>query len=268
MNGLRRRADVPEIAFTHTTRVRSYEVDRHGRLAAGTVLRYMEAIATEHSASLGFDFTWYERQGTAWVVRDMYLRLGALPGIGEPLLVATWVSDYRRVQAMRDYAVWCPRTAQPVARATARWAYVDRVRGQPQRLFDEFTSIFPLLGERLTRPTLDPPADATRIGERHTLPLTAREYEMDSQGHVNNCVYLDWLTDGAFAAVGQAGGAWRPRDVQIEYMRPSQAGDALGVVTTIEQRASRGFSAWQEVVRGQDGALCVRARSRYLAARG
>jgi acyl-CoA thioesterase FadM len=248
-------------------RVRSYEVDRHGRLAASTVLRYLEAIATEHSASLGFDFSWYERQGTAWVVRDMYLRLGALPSIGEDLLVATWVSDYRRVQAARDYAIWCPRSSRPVARASARWAYVDRVRGQPQRLFDGFPTIFPQLGSRLISPTLQPPAEVAPTRERHTLALTAREYEMDSQGHVNNCVYLDWLAEGNCGARGIASRTWRPRDVRIEYIRQLQAGDALSVLTTVERRSARGLSTWQEVLRDTDGAPCVRARSRYLVSR-
>lgn len=272
MNGLRSRRDVPEGAFIQPVTVRSYEVNRHGQLGAGTVLRYLEAIATEHSAALGFDFRWYEQQGSAWVVRDMHLRLGALPGIGEELLVATWVSDYRHVQAGREYAIWCAGTAHPMARASARWAYVDRVRGQPRRLFDEFTTNFPLLGNKLVPPKLPAlPSGVAGLERRHTLNLTAREYEMDSQGHINNCVYLDWLVEGiaAIASDGLApgGGMWRPRDLHIEYMRPAQAGEALRVETVAEPHTRRGLWIWQEVVRQEDGALCVRARSRHLAVR-
>jgi acyl-CoA thioester hydrolase len=260
---------VPEGAFILPVRVRSYEVDRRGQLAAGTVVRYLEAIATEHSAALGFDFRWYERQGAAWVVRDMHLRLGVPPGIGDELLVATWVSDYRRVQAQREYAVWCAGSARPVARASARWAYVDRVRGQPQRLFDAFTTSFPLLGSRFAAPALPPPpAEATPELRRHELALTAREFEMDSQGHINNCVYLDWLLEGlgsgASHGLGREGEVWRPRDLQIEYIRPVQAGDTLTVATTMAAQARRELWAWQEIVRAEDGAMCVRARSRYL----
>jgi hypothetical protein len=55
--------------------------------------------------------------------------------------------------------------------------------------------------------------------------------------------------------------------MRIEYLRPSQAGDALSVITSAEQRTQRGLRVWQEIVRGQDGSPCVRARSRYLTAR-
>jgi acyl-CoA thioesterase FadM len=150
---------------------------------------------------------------------------------------------------------------------------VDRVRGTPQRLFDEFTTSFPLLGRKLDAPALPPaPFEGDTVGERHVLALTAREVEMDSQRHINNCVYLDWLTEGLSSALGhgaaQGGGTWRPRDLRIEYLRPAQAGDRLHVATTTAPQGRRGLRAWQEVARADDGALCGRATSRHLAARG
>ena len=60
---------------------------------------------------------------------------------------------------------------------------------------------------------------------------------------------------------------WRPRDLHIEYMRPAQAGEALRVETVAEPHTRRGLWIWQEIVRQEDGALCVRARSRHLAVR-
>jgi acyl-CoA thioester hydrolase len=269
VKGLRGRSDVPDGAFIEPVRVRSYEVDRRGRLAPGTVLRYLEAVATEHSASLGFDVGWYAEQGTAWVVRDMHLRLAARPHVGDELLVATWVSDYRRVQAGREYAVWCAATAEPVARASARWAYIDRVSGQPTRIYPEFATNYPTLGRKLAAAALpEEPGEAIGDLRRQELALAAREYEVDPQGHINNCVYLDWLTEGARSAAepGEGNQTWRLRDVQIEYMRPSQAGEALRVVSTLAMPSRRGLWAWQEVVRERDGAVCVRARSQYLAA--
>lgn len=270
MQGFRRRTDVPDGAFIQPVRVRSYEVGRHGQLTAGTVLRYLEATATEHSAYVGYDIAWYAQQGTAWVVRDMQLRLGASPAVGEELLSATWVSDYRRVQAQREYAVWCAGSMRPVARATARWAYVDTARGLPHRIYEGFGATYPLLRHRFAAPVLPPPpGDGALRAACHRLALTAREYEMDVQGHINNCVYVDWLTEAVRAAVpaaaGREGGWWRPRDLSIEYLRPTQAGDALTVVTRTAAHTARGLWAWQEVVRAEDGATCVRARAHYVA---
>src|SRR5215813_10524087 len=117
---------VPSQAFTQRLRVRSYEVDRSGRVRPGTILRYFEQLATEASTVAGFSPAWYLRQGAAWVVREMDLLLGVLPTVGDDLVLATWVSDFKRVQALRDYALWHADTARLVARAHARWAYIDR----------------------------------------------------------------------------------------------------------------------------------------------
>src|SRR5262249_55192442 len=185
---------IPPRAFTQRLRVRSYEVGRDGRARLSTILRYCEQIATEASAFAGFDPAWYLRQGTAWVVREMNLLLGALPTVGDELLLATWVADFKRVQSRRDYALWYADSSRLIARAEARWAYVDRVRGLPLRISQEIITALAPLGHLMhTRaPAMLAPPD----GPSHALTLTARDYEADSQQHINNCVYADWLGEG------------------------------------------------------------------------
>lgn len=276
------RAVVPEGAFIQPVRVRSYEADRSGRIGIGTILRYFESIATEASASVGFDARWYERAGTAWVVRDMDVLLGTLPGIGEEVLLATWVSSFRRVQAGREYALWRRDDGRLVARASARWAYVDRERGQPVRLFDGFGASFPVLEHQMPRrraraAEVVAPAGAREVA-RHALLVAAREYEMDTQQHVNNCVYVDWMREGLRALVRDAAGQAelaegaaardgrmpRARAYQIEYVRPAVAGDALRVATSARLAGSRGLRAHQEITNARDGTVCVRAWSLHL----
>ena len=269
------RASVPDGAYVQTWRVRSYEVERNGLIGISTVLRYFEAVATEHSTAAGFDPHWYERQRSAWVVRDMHALLGDLPGIGEFIGVATWVADTRRVQATREYAIWRQESGRLVARASARWVYVDRVRGQPLRLYPEFFTGFALLGHHMA-PRHLPPAEASEgPGSESQLLLTARDYETDTQQHINNCVYADWLREGlhlALPAVSASGDAdaanenrvLQPRYYQIEYVRPALPGDGIRVATRLHARGRRGLSVWQEVANATGGSICVRARSEQL----
>src|SRR5438067_842817 len=96
----------PARAYTMPLAVRSYEVTSAGHVTVATILRYLEHVATLASADRGFDAHWYVEHGAAWVVREMQVRFGRLPRIGDDLWLATWVSEFRRVQAQRDYAVW------------------------------------------------------------------------------------------------------------------------------------------------------------------
>lgn len=272
------RAPAPDGAFTQHTRVRSYEVGRVGTIGLGTVLRYFESLATEASAHLGFDHHWYERNGSAWVVRDFDLRLGALPGIGADLSLATWVADAGRVQARREYLARRRDTEHVVARASARWAYVDRARGQLTRLQDDLAAGIPLLGRAMPVRHLSIPPD-TPPATSGDLALEAREYEADTQRHINNCVYADWLAEGitrAFAASdleqyrrGHDGGAGsgrvaRPRSYHIEYVRPALPGALVRIHTDVFPAGKRAWLVAQTIAAATDGAPYVRAISRHL----
>ena len=267
-------AYAPVGAFVETSRVRSYEVGRTGYVGLGTVLRYLESLATEASASLGFDFHWYEQHGVAWVVREMNLLLGDLPGIGDELRLATWVADFKRVQAQREYAAWRQDSGRLVARASGRWAYIDRVRGLPQRLHDDVIGAFSVLGNTMqprALPTLDQVAAPLARGE---LVLTAREYEADSQQHINNCTYADWLSEGLHRALTSAVAhdtarlVVRPRFYHIEYVRPALPGDDIRVTTVVTRLGARALTVSQEITAADNGALYVRARSTHLRTAG
>ncbi|MGH2485825.1 MAG: acyl-[acyl-carrier-protein] thioesterase, partial [Ktedonobacterales bacterium] len=254
-------------------RVRSYEVTAAGVTSLGTVLRYLEHLATRASAARGFDHLWYERAGTAWVVREMDLLLGRLPGIDDELMMATWLSEFRRVQAHREYAIWRAADQRLVARARARWAYVDRVNGRLTRLPDELVARFGVVGHAMRGRELD--GAATRqhgagdvAPEQDSMELTARGYECDTQQHVNNTVYADWLTEAMERSLQRRhslGGVRCPRYLRVEYVRPVRAGAHVSIATRLAPSGSRGLQATQTITDAGTGDVYVRATTRLLA---
>lgn len=260
---------IPSSAYFDGLRIRSYEVGRDGMVTPGTVLRYLEHLATTASADLGFDHRWYEEHGTAWFVREMSIRLGMLPGIDDDLQMATWVSDARRVQAHRECAIWEARSGRLVARARARWAYVNTTRGgQPERITDELAAKMGLMGYGMhPHPMLSREMAAT--SPRHAMRLTARTYEEDVQQHINNCVYVDWLSEALHRVLATEETIapqvrLRPRYYHIEYMKPTLPGDIMRVETTTALRGSRGLAVWQDIYNESDDTSVLRAYSEHL----
>ena len=189
----------PPEAWADALTVRSYEAGRDGSVRPGVILRYLESLATRASAGLGYDNRWYRDNRGAWVVREMSLLLGARAGIDDDLRLFTWISEFRRVQATREYLITRADTGRIVARAQARWAYIDRVTGQLTRIPNDLTARMGPWGHGM-RPRR--PAQAgDGLTPAASLPLVAREYEADTQGHVNNCVYLDWFDEAASQAM-------------------------------------------------------------------
>jgi acyl-CoA thioesterase FadM len=267
------RIQVRERAFELALQVRSYEVGRDGCLRPANIVRYFEYLATEDSADRGFDHTWYERTGSAWVVREMRLRLGQPPGIGERLRMATWVSSYGRVQAYREYVLWRAASGVPVARAQARWGYIDRASGRPTRVPEELSARIVARGEAMSPWTLHEPdaGERTVEAEPTELSVVAREVEADSQQHVNNAVYLDWLEELSarqFQAAPRLQTLLpRWRRISLEYVRPALPGDTMQLASRVSRASDRALDAAYEITAGGERGAVLRARVRYLLAR-
>ena len=227
----------PDAAFTQPVRVRSYEAGRNRRIGLGTTLRLLEFLATEASSARGFPPGWYVEQGSAWLVREMRIVLGDLPTIGDELLLGTWLSEWRKVQAYREYAIWRPGSRTLVARARARWAYVDRDRGVPMRVPEEMVERFSPLGPAMRqRPPM--PRYASTPAGTHVMHLMARENEADVNQHINNTVYADWLAEARYRALSELSielteRELMPREYHIEYRRPTVPGDHVRIETQV-----------------------------------
>jgi acyl-CoA thioester hydrolase len=108
----------------------------------------------------------------------------------------------------------------------------------------------------------------------YTLPVQALERDIDSNGHVNNIVYVQWMQESAIAhsdAVGctqattAAGCTWVARSHQIEYLRPAYAGDRVLVQTWVVDATRKSSSPRRyRMVRESDGAVLARGETLWV----
>lgn len=244
--------------------VRSYETGRLGIISTGTLLRYLEHIATEASAAAGFPRSWYDERNSAWVVRQMTLEVARPIILTDKLAFDTWPSHYARIQAYREYLVTNQSGGQLLARARAHWVYVERQRGLPIRLPAEIPGQAIVDPQTVTfspLPVITPPGnDLPRFHQR----LIARHYEADVIGHINNTVYIDWLEEAVHTALAQlpAGVIDQPAEPSqrtriflqhgtIDYMKPALPGDGLEITTTLVGRHDQGL-AWSQFIQRQE----------------
>jgi len=108
----------------------------------------------------------------------------------------------------------------------------------------------------------------------YSLPVQAGEHDIDSNGHVNNIVYVQWMQEAAIAhsdsvgcsaATTAAGCTWVARSHHIEYLRPAYTGDRIAVQTWIVD-ATRKTSSLRRyrMVRDGDGALLARGETLWV----
>jgi acyl-CoA thioesterase FadM len=261
-------SSIPTTAYTTTIAVRSYETTNAGVVAPATLLRYLEHIATLDSAARGFSHVWYETHNAAWVVRDMRLLLWDPPALGDEIQLATWLSGYKRVQATREYCIWKEPGERLIARAQGRWAYVDRERGLPTRIPDTLIERFGAAGHTMPpRPTTS--AHSSTAINVSTLALVARGYEADTQRHINNTIYADWLSEALARALTSAQSepglpSAAPRYYHIQYVHPARPGDRLHIATQAIFTGSRRLTAVQTIQDDTTAEVVVECRSEHL----
>jgi len=110
---------------------------------------------------------------------------------------------------------------------------------------------------------------------RHEFTVTADA--IDTNSHVNNVAFVQWMQDVAirhFAALGgvepmrAAGGAWVVRSHHVEYLSPAFADERLQVATWVVDvsrvRSTRRYEFWRGdklLVRGETDWVFVNAAS-------
>jgi acyl-CoA thioester hydrolase len=99
-----------------------------------------------------------------------------------------------------------------------------------------------------------------------TLELAVRDYELDSEGIVNNAVYLHYLEHTRHAFVKREGIPFGSltsdglvpvvRRMEIDYRTPLRTGDVMLSRLWIERQGAR-FIFYQDIFRKEDGAPVV-----------
>jgi acyl-CoA thioester hydrolase len=115
-----------------------------------------------------------------------------------------------------------------------------------------------------------PPIDPLEF----TLRWPVRGYELDSNGHVNNAVYLSWAEELATAHAEAAGygrvwsaehgGGWVIRRTEINYHRPAVYGDLVELTVRVELvKGARGVRR-TAIRRAADGELLAEVVTEWV----
>ncbi len=108
-------------------------------------LRWMQDVATAHSAAQGFTLEAYRALGAGWFVRSHFIEYHQPAHLGDTLLLDTWVAAMKSSSSVRRFLFRREGDAKVVATAQTRWAFVDFATGRPVRIPPEVASAFSIV---------------------------------------------------------------------------------------------------------------------------
>lgn len=230
--------------FEKSFHITAAAVDRFDRLKMSCILEYMQEVAGDHSALLGADRTALEEKGIFWAVIRHRIQIGRLPCAGEDIFVKTWPmpttrTAYPRATEGRD------REGKLVFRSLSLWVLMDfenRAMILPGKSGVDVEGI--LLGDEPAMPGSLPPKAMLCQMQR-----PVRFTDLDYNGHMNNCKYLDWVADLMDCDFHRAN---QPKEIVLNYLSEAREGELLslgyqlaedGLLTVQTQRLGEDVSA-------------------------
>ena len=222
--------------FRGGRRVHLGDVDTAGQLRLEALARYLQDVATDDAD----DARLSERRGV-WVLRSSDIEIAALPWYHETVELATFCSGTGPRWAERRTQLIGERGAR--VEVAALWVFVDRERGRPLALDDDFHARYgESAGGRRVRGRLvhdAPPADA----HRRSWPLRASDF--DVLDHVNNARSLEAVEDElSMRLPGRV-----PVRARIEYRGTLERGDAVELASDVREDdgCATELAAWLSV---------------------
>lgn len=166
------------------------DVNSADRLKNSRLLAIMQEIAGEHSALLGADRSALEDRKLFWAVIRHRVQITRLPKSGESIRVCTWPMPTTRTAYPRATVAY-DADGNELFRGISLWILMDmttRAMVLPGKSGVEVAGS--LQGNELTLPGSLLPQKLPNREDR-----TVRFTDLDLNGHMNNCRYMEWVDD-------------------------------------------------------------------------
>lgn len=128
--------------FSKQFAVPAQAIDVQGHVSNLAYVEWMQDVAIEHSAAVGWPMRRYLDLGAGWVVRSHFIEYLRPAFADEVLSAHTWLPRFDQRSTPRRYLFVRGSDRTVVARAETAWVFVDLTTGRRQRIPPELLEAF------------------------------------------------------------------------------------------------------------------------------
>lgn len=170
-----------------------HQVNCHEQATPLTMLHYLEDTAIAHSEAVGQGLEQLKAKKQAWILNQWQLQMDRYPLVGERVIIETWSVGFERFYGSRDFLI---RDSEEriIGRATSLWIFYNTERKRPLRIPPEFAKAYGVNPERAIAASDQEFAEGSLLEAREQ-SFSVRRSDIDTNGHVNNVNYLEWMLE-------------------------------------------------------------------------
>ena len=180
-------------SYIDNLRVKSYETDINANLKLYSFMNFAQEIAGLHADSLGFGYDNLIKDGIAWVLSRIHVKIIRLPIWKEDITIETWHKGSDRLFGYRDFEV-SDENGEKLIIATSSWLLINTETRKLHRINnimeenaggDEIRHAIKEPAARLVTPT------EMEFARKRVVSFS----DVDINNHTNNAKYIEWALD-------------------------------------------------------------------------
>jgi acyl-ACP thioesterase len=184
--------DIP--IFVKEYEIRYKEVNDRQEATPVAILNFVEETAAAHCAYIGRNVYDLQKDGIGWVLYAGCFHMDKYPKYREKIKIETWLSEIKGFRGYREYRVLSADNNTLYGGFRGMWLYFDLNRRKPIRVEEIYNEKWPLRNEIAINCDIIPSKELITDSDIDK-SFTVRRCDIDSNKHVNNVRYMQWLME-------------------------------------------------------------------------
>ncbi|MFA5264295.1 MAG: acyl-ACP thioesterase domain-containing protein [Opitutaceae bacterium] len=190
-----------------------WNVDRDQTLTLTGVFKLLQEGAIKHADLYDVGSRAMLARGESWVLNRMSAAIHRYPRYEESLHLETWSSGIRGFKGYREFRLRAGE--ELLVSASSLWLYLNVKNKVLTRVPSELAESFPERGDNAFHPDIDKLRLVEPVAPTGSVEVSVRYSDIDSNGHVNNAAYFDYLQ----TALARLGEPVRPARIELQFAK-------------------------------------------------
>lgn len=176
--------------YTAPHEVSYYECDVNGTMTLSSMIAIAIKVSEDQSDQLNRGSDFVRSFGLTWIVTNYQFFIERLPKVGEKIYISTQAQEYNKYFCYRNF--WLTtEEGEELVRIETIFVLMNIETRKMSSVPEEI--ITPYESQKVKKIKRYPKIE--KVSDGKSLPFRVRFYDIDSNQHVNNSVYFNWILD-------------------------------------------------------------------------
>jgi acyl-ACP thioesterase len=179
--------------FDKEFELRFFEMNRLGEASPIALLTLLQEAAAEHCHYAGHNLLSLMSENLGWVLLSGVMQMQRYPLYKEKIIIRTWISKYHAIRGLRENIIY-DENYNIIGRARGLWLFYDIKKRRPKRIHPDFLKRWSSCKTVALEHDISNKIEALDSFE-YRKEFKVNMYDTDTNKHVNNLRYLQWLIE-------------------------------------------------------------------------